>query len=325
MNKKTNRNKKKVGLWIYTNDGGKAIRDRLARRLREWDIEVVYHFDLRNCYCLNGQVYTGGGENLSECDIFFHMSLDESNLVTCDMLQSLELSGVKLVNDFSSFSRGSDKYVANMLLRKNGVNVPPSVYIGRNYSRPLVARLFEEWKSVVVKPRNRWGGRGIIKFETGEHFNDYYWAVQHMCDHFYLEKFIPFETMDYRVEIIDGKRVGNPYSRQKGHSFITNIGPEGRGKPMISTVDDEAVALALRAAGIIGTTATIVDMIRSSEDGKLYVLEVNPVLGGFMGSFMSSDESRAPVPKDDEHAVFIENDRLKLEALAEYIKNAPGR
>jgi ribosomal protein S6--L-glutamate ligase len=238
------------------------------------------------------------------------------------MLQSLELSGVKVVNNFSAFSRGSDKYVANLLLRKNGINVPPSIYIGKNYSRQLVARLFEEWKAVVVKPRDRWGGKEVIKFDTSEHFNDYYWAVQHICDHFYLEKFIPFESMDYRVEVIDGKRVGNPYSRQKGHSFITNIGPEGRGKPVLNTVDDEAVTLAIRAANIIGATATIVDMIRSLEDGELYVLEVNPCLGGFMGSFMSSDDRRAPVPKDNHLPVFIENDRLKLEAIAEYIKNS---
>jgi ribosomal protein S6--L-glutamate ligase len=71
---------KKIGLWMYSNDGGDMVQNELINELKLLDCEVMPSFDMRDCYCLNGKVYTGDGFDLTKLDVLYHMNADEQNI-----------------------------------------------------------------------------------------------------------------------------------------------------------------------------------------------------------------------------------------------------
>ena len=304
---------KKVGIWMYENDGGINIKKKLVSSLKKKGYEVYADFDMRECYLKDGKVYAKDGYCLSDVDIFYHMNADEQNQYQNDILRFLELSGVHVFNNYQAFIYCKDKVIANLLLRKNGINVPPSMLINNKLSKEELKHIIDEWKSVVVKPRTNHGGKGIIKFDDYEQFSDYYESSKHYVDNYYLEKYIPFDKHDYRVEIFNGEVVGT-YCRGKCGSYKTNI--SSGGSMIDSKVSKEFQEIALKCAKTLGITTTIVDMILSSKDKKIYVLEVNPIMGIFLESAMKSG-SKMPVQKDIPDA--FKTDAIKLNKIIEYI------
>lgn len=274
--------KKTVGLWMYTNDGGSAIQEKLKERLKDKNIQVVNDFDMRLCYCQNGRVYTQKGFDLSSVDVFYHMNADEQTPYQNDILRALELSGVRVVNSWDAFYTAKNKFMTNVLLKKNGVNVPPSLFINSSQAAYKAEEIFTNWKKIVVKPTSRHAGKGIMAFDSAEKFVDFVDATSGCFESYYIEKFIDFGDHDYRVEIFDGKVVCG-YCRHKTHSFKTNISSKGYLIPDVPTQEFEDVAL--KAAGILGIESTIIDMVRSKENGEIFLLEVNCIMGIFVESF----------------------------------------
>lgn len=303
---------KKVGLWFYRNDGGAKILNTLVNELQKHGYDVISDFDMRKCYVLNGHVYTDNGYDLSSLDAFYHMNADEQNQFQNDILKVLSNSKVKVFNDYESFSNAKDKMMANAILCNSGINVPPALFVSENFDKDIMKKIFGEWKSVVLKPRRNHGGKGILKFDDYESFEDFCQATTGFYKDYYMEKFIPFGTHDYRVEIFDGKVISG-YSRQRTHNFKTNI--SSGGKHIIIPTNEETKEIALRAANAIGVTTTIVDMIKSEEDNKYYVLEVNPIMGIFLESVMNSGE-RFPVPGHIDKT--LRSDNAKINAIVNY-------
>ena len=127
------------------------------------------------------------------------------------------------------------------------------------------------------------------------------------------EKYIEFEEHDYRVEIFDNEVIGS-YCRGKNGSYKTNI--SSGGKMLAISVDNEFKNIALKAAKILNITTTIVDMIRSEKDGKIYVLEVNPIMGIFLEEAMRAG-TKMDVQKDIPEQ--FKTDDLKIEKIINYI------
>ena len=171
-----------------------------------------------------------------------------------------------------------------------------------------------EFKSFLVKPRDNYGGYGIIKFNDVEQFEDYILATKNFYSNYYIEKFIGFNDHDYRVEIFDNKVVGS-YSRSKNHSFKTNISSGGYLNSI--NIGSEEKNIALKAAKAMDITSTIIDMVKSKENDKFYVLEVNPLLGIFVQSCIKSGERNIPKNFFDKNSY---NDDIKLQAIVDYIK-----
>ena len=82
------------------------------------------------------------------------------------------------------------------------------------------------------------------------------------------------------------------------------------------SVDNEFKNIALKAAKILNITTTIVDMIRSEKDGKIYVLEVNPIMGIFLEEAMRAG-TKMDVQKDKPEQ--FKTDDLKIEKIINYI------
>lgn len=316
---------KKVGLWFYTNENGYLIREQIVERLRAAGLEVVYDFDMRRCYCLDGEVYTADHVNLSSMDVFFYMNAEERNPHQHDMLRMLEKCGVAMLNSVGSYTAANDKFVANCTLRRAGVNVARSMLIPIELDVAFARGIVEEWKSVVVKPRDKTCATGIMKFDEFEPFYDFCLFAQDFVGNLYIERYIPFRERDIRVEVFDGTVVGEGFSRIMGHSFKTNVRSGGRAT--FIPAEEDARQMALRAAKALGMTATIVDLVRSLEDGEPYVLEVNPLLGVFYGAHFASVGQAVP-------PYFARMDELKIDLITHHIiamaekargREVPGR
>ena len=272
---------KKIGLWMYTNDGGDYYRQQLIRRLQDCGHEVVSDFDMRRCYVENGRVFTEAGVDLSALDVLYYMNADERSDYQQDILNFIELSGVKLINSAAAYCNAADKARTNMILKNAGLRVADSLLIGAGCSAATVKRFFEKYGRVVLKKRIGGGGRGIMKFERCEDLLDFLGYAEGKFTDYYLEQFIEFSGRDYRVSILDGAIV-EVYSRSSDY-FKTNIHC-AHGKAGFLPVDNPQpyIEIARQAVQLLKIDATIVDMVVGSRDNEIYILEVNELLGMFI-------------------------------------------
>lgn len=302
---------KKVGLWMYKNDGGDVIQRRLKSKLMENDIFVLNDFDLRECYIVDNRILTDKGDDLAELDCLYYMNADEQSEHQLEILNALNISGVKLINSYNSHINARDKFVANFILRKNNISVPRASLIPYK-DNGKIKSIFDLFGSVILKPRNKHGGKGIQKFTNYEAFNDFQEFVNGSVDNFYFEEFIDFGNHDYRIEMFNGKVIGS-YAREKTHAFKTNISSGGIMKPC--SVSDEQINLATRAVDVLNITTSIVDIV-TDKNMRNYILEVNPIMGIFVEAGMKySDKSIIKNPD-----LSYSNDELKLNVLVDYIK-----
>lgn len=302
--------KKKVGLWFYTNENGNVIRKSIVEKLENNGLDVIYDFDMRTCYCQNGDVFTENGENLSDLDFFFFMNAEERNQHQHDILRALEKSGVKISNQVEPYSYANDKFLANCILRRAGVRVTESMLIPIDFPEVKIKDIFHEWKSVIVKPRDKICAIGIMKFDDAEKFIDFCLFAKEFKQNLYIEKYIPFKERDSRVEIFNGKVVGDGFSRLMRHSFKSNV--RSGGIATYIPAEEDVRQIAKDAAKALGINATIVDIVRHSESQLPYVIEVNPFMGVFYGAHYESLGKVSP-------EYFTEIDKLKVNLIVDHI------
>lgn len=305
---------KTVALWMYRNENGDVIQNKICNLLHNRGYKVINNFDMRDCYYMNGKVYTKDHQSLSDVDVLYHMNADEQTDYQNEILRFIEESGVKVFNTFDSFHKGKDKMLCNLILRKNNINVPPALFIGRKIDACFVKSILTQWGKVLIKPRDGHGGKGIIQVKNFEEFYDFYQATNKVFDSYYIEKFIEFGEHDYRVEIFNGKVIGG-YSRKRNHSYKTNI--SSGGEMLDIPLNDEVIETGLRAAKALGITTTIVDMIKGIDDNQLYVLEVNYQMGIFVEEAMKSGSK---LPKGVKIESGYSYDDIKINEIVSYIE-----
>lgn len=199
----------------------------------------------------------------------------------------------------------------DFILRKNNISVPRASLIPYK-DNDKIKVIFDLFKTVILKPRNRHGGKGIQKFTSYETFKDFQEFVNGYVDNFYFEEFIDFGDHDYRIEIFNGNVIGT-YAREKTHTFKTNISSGGIMRPC--SVSNEQISLAQKAVESLKITTSIVDIV-TDRNKRNYILEVNPIMGIFVEAGMKySDKSIIKNPD-----LSYSNDELKLNVLVNYIK-----
>ena len=303
----------RIALWFYRNEGGHIILEQLQRGLRSRGHEVYADFDMRRCIVENGRVLTEDGVDLLDFDLLYHMNADEMSPYQRDVLAAIERAGVQVVNSYKTFIATYDKFVANTLLRQRGLRVPDATLVPATVSLAQLERIFARYEKVVVKRRLGHGGIGVQRFDTPERLFDFILATRDVFADYYLEKYIDFAGRDCRVDILDGKFIGG-YSRRRNHYFKTNVHARAEMLPIPPT--EEQIAYALSTAAALEIDATIIDMVVGADE-RLYVLEVNPILGVFTGVGLKTGVNTIQ-SESDIHPIFAYDDR-KVAALVDFL------
>ncbi|WP_103258044.1 ATP-grasp domain-containing protein [Tabrizicola aquatica] len=300
-----------IGLSMYDNDGGASIEARLTARLEALGHRVVGKIDMRESATRDGRVFTQDGRDLSALDVFFYMDADRQSPNQADQLHALERSGVRVVNTPGAYDAARDKPTANQMLRNAGISVPRSVLLTPRALARDAAALIRDWGSLVVKPRTRHGGYGIVRFTDAGQLADFC-QIETGVDNYYCEEFIPFGDLDMRVEIAAGTGIGG-YSRRRTHAFKTNVSSGGIMTP--NPPDTALRGLAEDAARAIGLEYSIVDFLRDERNGRVTVVEVNPILGIFVEEAMRVSPKTSLREVDPSYAL----DARKLEILTDHL------
>jgi RimK family alpha-L-glutamate ligase len=196
----------------------------------------------------------------------------EQIIFRMNVLRMVELGGVWVFNPARVIETTVDKYYTSALLAAAGLPTPPTIVVE---DRQAATDAFEELGGdVVVKPLFGSLGRGMVRVESADIAYRVFQALEMGNYVFYLQRFIPHANRDIRAFVL-GDRVLAAMERI-GESWKTNVA-QGATARWIE-LSPEAEDLAIRAARVIGAPYAGVDLMLS-EDGELFVIEVNGIPG----------------------------------------------
>ena len=270
--------KRRVGIWLYQNGGGDLIEKKLVVKLAERGIEATTGLNLRNAYVENGSILCmddrGEYVRMEELDLFFSYNAGEQTQYQMYLYEALDRS-IPCINNYRSFALTEDKFQTDYLLRNHALPTPDFRLCHRDDSQRL-RNFMDEWKQMVYKPTDGWGGVGLTKIDSPEALDMLMPFLNQMdLRYFYVERFIDYDKTDYRIDIVDGQFV-SCYGRKAGGSdWRTNV--TSGGSVFLREADDEVVELAKRAADVTGLEIAGVDIIYDRNREEYLVLEVNGI------------------------------------------------
>ncbi len=264
---------RKVGMWMYTNGGGDCIAKKIEEKLKERDIDVIQHLDLRFAEAQNGAIICNG-MNILDLDLFFSYNAGEQTVAQVYMYEVVN-DFLPTVNSFKAFKLSEDKFRSNMILSHSGVKTSDFFICHRESHEGLYTKL-QEWGQMVFKPIDGWGGAGMALLDSEEKFNMLMPFINQMnVRHIYVERFIQNNFSDFRIDIVDGEFVGC-YGRKAGNrDWRTNVTAGGR--VILREANDELVDIAKRASKALGMDIAGVDILYDTEREEYVVLEVNGI------------------------------------------------
>ena len=208
-----------------------------------------------------------------------------------DVLHRLEDVGVYVINPADAIEVAVDKFYTSALLEDAGICTPRTVVTERFDE---ATRAFEELGGdVVVKPLFGSLGMGMTRLSDPDTAYRVFRALEMTQGVYYLQEFIPHANEDIRAFVIGGEVVASMLRR--GEDWKTNISAGGSAEPY--EVEEELAELSVRATETIGLEYSGVDLLRSKEDGQVYVIELNST-PGWQGLQTVTDENIAGLVVD---------------------------
>ncbi|HIH43457.1 TPA: hypothetical protein HA246_07505 [Candidatus Woesearchaeota archaeon] len=231
---------KKLGVWLPTRpklrkiDNEKpgifldAIGKVIVKELKK-DFVVIEDLDFRKASVVNGKVYFNGydAEDLDGYLWFSHM---DKNTDGHDMLvlQQLEKT-MPVINPSKGLIIGLDKFKTSSFLKANNIPVPEFALVRPNDEK-TIRKMFQEWKSVLVKPRYGGFGIGIFKADDADGFMDIIDYSQQ--ETVYVEKFYENDHADWCGINVVGNKIlygyGKESSKIKGYKVFDRAQQGGK-------------------------------------------------------------------------------------------------
>ena len=197
----------------------------------------------------------------------------EREFYRMDVLHRLEDMGVYVMNPADSIEVAVDKFYTSARLEEDGISTPRTVVTER-FDDAMKA--FEELGGdIVIKPLFGSLGMGMTRLSDPDTAYRVFRALEMTQGVYYLQEFIPHAREDIRAFIVGGKVVASMLRR--GEDWKTNISAGGSAKPY--AIEEELAELSVRATETIGLEYSGVDLLRSEEDGRVYVIELNSTPG----------------------------------------------
>ena len=197
----------------------------------------------------------------------------EQIIFRMNLLQQLEVRGVRVLNSARALEVAIDKYLSIAQLEASGLPIPPTRV---TQSATEAERFFEELGGdVIVKPLFGSEGRGLARVRSLKEAREHFRSVEAEEGVVYLQRFIPHPGYDIRV-LTCGTRVLGAMQRHVDEGWATNIALGGAARAL--DLEPALEDLALRAAATTGTDVAGVDILPDREGGY-WLLEVNGVPG----------------------------------------------
>jgi len=195
----------------------------------------------------------------------------EQIIYRVDTLHRLAEDGVRVMNTARAIERTVDKAWTSAILARGGLLTPETVVC----ERPEEAfEAFRQMGDVVVKPLFGSMGLGMSRVSDEDMAWRVFRVIETVRGVYYLQRFIPHGGRDVRAFVVGGRVLGAMERTAPG--WRTNFSRGGRTAPF--TLPADWAELAVRAAELVGAEYAGVDLL-PSEDGAVYVLEVNGIPG----------------------------------------------
>jgi len=271
--------KRTVGTWIYKNNGGKEIEEKLKSKLLERDINTISDLDLNRAIVSNGAIlcdaYGDITYNLKESiDLFFSYNASEQTAYQIYLYQSLNKL-IPTINNYEALMITEDKFQTAFYLKNNGVPTADYEFFHQeNYLH--LEKVLNKWESMVCKPLNGWGGVGLTKIDSSLQLSILKEILSQLdLKKIYIEKFINYDNTDYRIDLVDGEYIACYGRKARQGDWKTNI--TSGGSIFLREPEDEVVNLAKKAAKLTGLEIAGVDIIYDREKQEYIVLEINGI------------------------------------------------
>lgn len=265
--------KRTIGLWLYQNSGGDKIEEKFISKLNERNIKVISGINLRQAISKNGHIYHNGIK-IDELDLFFSYNAGEQTQYQMYLYKALNRT-MPTINNFDAFELTEDKFQTSFLLRNH--NIPTADYkLCHRNDTHFLQSIVKEWKKIVYKPTDGWGGLGLTKIQDETVLNMLLPFLNHInVRYFYIEKFVDFDNTDFRVDIVNNEFVSCYGRRARKDDWRTNV--TSGGKVFKRDAKQEVIDLALKATKVTGLEIAGVDIIYDRKKKQYIVLEVNGI------------------------------------------------
>lgn len=263
-----------IGMWMYQNGGGDVIESKIVQKLKERDIDVITGLNLKNSYGKNGNLMCNDTK-MGDLDLFFTYNAGEQTAFQVYMYKVLS-TYVPTINSYEGFEITEDKFQTVHALRNANINTPDFKFCHRDEVWRLKDILRKWGGCMVYKPVDGWGGVGIVKIDSEAGLDMLLpFLNQTNLRHFYVEKYIPNDFTDFRIDIVDGKFIACYGRKAPKTSWKTNI--TSGGSVFLREPNDELVDLAIRSAKATKLEIAGVDIIYDTQKEEYVVLEVNGI------------------------------------------------
>ena len=264
---------KTVGIWMYQNGGGDKIEQKLVSKLKERGIDTKTGLNLRNAIVKDDKVIIDNFV-LNDLDLFFTYNAGEQTQYQVYLYKTLNRV-IPFINSYEAFELTEDKFQTTFTLKQNGIPTTNFRLCHRDDEK-FLREFIKEWKKMVYKPVDGWGGIGLTRIEN-EATLDVLMPFLNQADlrFLYLEKFVNYDNTDFRVDIVDGEFIACYGRKAKKGDWKTNV--TSGGSVFLREADDKLIELAKKAAKVTGLDIAGVDIIYDREKEEYVVLEVNGI------------------------------------------------
>lgn len=215
------------------------------------------------------------GERLEDCRALIVRTIPTGSLeqiiFRMDVLHRLQNIGVCILNAPTAIERTVDKYYTSFLLADAGIPTPRTL-VTEDFDEAICA--FETLGDVVVKPLFGSEGKGMVRVSDADTAYRVFRALELNRYIYYVQEYIPHNSQDIRAFVVGDRVVAA--MRRHGAGWKTNFSQGAQVEPL--TLDPALCELSIRVAHLVGAEYAGVDLL-PSEDGRLFVLEVNSIPG----------------------------------------------
>jgi len=272
-----------IGMWLYGNGGGDKIGNKIIKKLKDRNIDVIDDLNLRKAIAKNGHIVLGDLK-LDKLDLFFSYNAGEQTQYQMYLYQALNRV-IPMINSYDAFALTEDKFHTSFVLRNAGIPTADYKLCHRDDGHEL-KKIIKKWDKMVYKPTDGWGGVGLTKIESEANLDMLMPFLNQMdLRYFYVEKFIKYDNTDFRIDIVDGEFVSCYGRKASRNDWRTNV--TSGGSIFLREAPEAAIKIAKKACKACGVDIGGVDIIYDLENEQYIVLEVNGI-----PAFATPDQER---------------------------------